>query len=82
MQVSPHLTFGGQCEAAFRFYQRALGGKTVTMLTYGDSTITDQVPRHGAAKSFMRASPLATRVWRVPTFFLSSTYDHKVSLFC
>ena len=29
MQVSFHLVFGGQCEAAFQFYERALGGKIV-----------------------------------------------------
>jgi PhnB protein len=35
MRVSSHLTFSGQCEAAFKFYERTLGGKIVTMLTYG-----------------------------------------------
>lgn len=44
MQLSPHLTFGGQCEAAFKFYERALGGKIVTMLTYGNSPMAEQVP--------------------------------------
>ena len=29
VQVSFHLVFGGQCEAAFQFYERALGGKIV-----------------------------------------------------
>jgi PhnB protein len=29
MQVSFHLVFGGPCEAAFRLYERALGGKIV-----------------------------------------------------
>jgi PhnB protein len=44
MQVSFHLVFGGQCEAAFRFYERALGGKIVNMLTYGNSPSAEQVP--------------------------------------
>lgn len=43
MQLSPHLTFNGQCKAAFKFYERALGGKVVTMLTYGDSPMAEQV---------------------------------------
>ena len=44
MQVSPHLTFNGQCEAAFRFYERCLGGKVVTMLAYGSSPMAERVP--------------------------------------
>jgi PhnB protein len=43
MQLSPHLTFGGQCEAAFKFYERCLGGTIVTMLAYGSSPMADQV---------------------------------------
>jgi PhnB protein len=43
MQLSPHLQFCGQCEEAFRFYERSLGGKIVTMLTYGDSPMAEQV---------------------------------------
>lgn len=37
MQVTPHLNFNGQCEAAFKFYEKALGGKITFMLAYGDS---------------------------------------------
>ncbi len=44
MQVYPHLTFSGQCEAAFKFYERSFGGKIVTMLTYGNSPVAEQVP--------------------------------------
>lgn len=43
MQVSFHLVFDGQCEAAFRFYERALGGKIVNTLTYGSSPTSEQV---------------------------------------
>ncbi len=44
MKLNPHLAFGGQCEAAFHFYERSLGGKIVTMLTYGNSPMAEQVP--------------------------------------
>ena len=27
MQLNPYLTFNGQCEAAFKFYEKSLGGK-------------------------------------------------------
>lgn len=44
MQLSLHLTFSGQCEAAFTFYQRSLGGTLGPMLRYGDSPAASQVP--------------------------------------
>ena len=34
----------GRCEEAFRFYERALGGKIVTMLSYGASPAQADVP--------------------------------------
>lgn len=43
MKVSPHLVFDGQCEEAFAFYARVLGGEVVTMLSYGESPMADQV---------------------------------------
>jgi PhnB protein len=33
MQLNPYLTFNGQCEAAFKFYEKCLGGKIEAMLT-------------------------------------------------
>ena len=27
MQLNPYLSFNGQCEAAFKFYEKVLGGK-------------------------------------------------------
>jgi PhnB protein len=45
MQLNPHLAFDGQCEAAFKFYEECLGGKIVTMLTYEDSPLAEQVPQ-------------------------------------
>ncbi|MEK6325802.1 MAG: VOC family protein [Acidobacteriota bacterium] len=44
MQLNPHLTFNGQCEEAFKFYQQCLGGNIQTMMTHGDSPMADQVP--------------------------------------
>lgn len=44
MKLSTHLTYGGQCEAAFRFYERCLGATIVRMLRYGDSPTSAQVP--------------------------------------
>jgi PhnB protein len=44
MQLNPYLLFNGQCEAAFRFYENALGGKVETMMTYAGSPMADQIP--------------------------------------
>ena len=44
MRLTPNLSFGGQCEAAFKCYERAFGGTIVTMLTYDKSPMAEQVP--------------------------------------
>lgn len=44
MQLNPYLTFDGQCEAAFRFYEQALGGRVVAMMTYADTPMAEQTP--------------------------------------
>jgi len=44
VKLSPHLTFNGQCEAAFRFYERCFGGEILTMVSYGNSPMATQVP--------------------------------------
>lgn len=43
MQVSPHLTFDGQCRAAFLVYQEIMGGRIATMLTYGESALAARI---------------------------------------
>ena len=50
MQVSPSLSFRGDCEDAFRFYERLLGGAIVAMLTYGKSPLAAQVPEEWRGK--------------------------------
>ena len=49
MQINPYLAFNGQCEAAFKFYEKCLGGKIVMMMTNAGSPMADQVPaeQHG-----------------------------------
>src|SRR5256885_6448237 len=44
MQLNPYLTFNGQCEAAFKFYEKCLGGKIEMMMAHKDSPVADQVP--------------------------------------
>jgi PhnB protein len=44
MRLNPYLTFNGQCEAAFKFYEKCLGGKIVMMMTYGESPLSKHTP--------------------------------------
>jgi len=44
MKLNPYLSFDGRCEAAFKFYEKCLGGKIVMTMTYGDSPIAEQTP--------------------------------------
>ncbi len=37
MRLNPHLSFNGQCQSAFEYYEKSLGGKITLMMTYGDS---------------------------------------------
>ena len=50
MQVNTYLLFGGQCEAAFKFYEQALGGKIQYLSTYGESPMPDMVPAEWRGK--------------------------------
>jgi len=34
MQVNPYLFYDGNCEAAFKFYERCLGGRIETILLH------------------------------------------------
>jgi PhnB protein len=38
------LRFNGECEAAFKFYERCFDGKIAIMLTWGDSPMAAQAP--------------------------------------
>ena len=44
MKMNPYLSFDGQCEAAFKFYEKVLGGKILMTMTYGESPMADQTP--------------------------------------
>ncbi len=44
MQLSPHLNFNGNCEAAFKFYEKCLGAKITFMMPYEGTPAADHVP--------------------------------------
>ena len=44
MDINPYLIFNGNCAEAFRFYERALGGTIVCLLTHGETPSREHVP--------------------------------------
>jgi PhnB protein len=52
MELNPciNLAFDGQCEAAFKFYERCLSGKITYMLTWGDSPMAKDASPEWAGK--------------------------------
>jgi PhnB protein len=54
MKMNPQfaLSFNGNCEAAFRCYERCLGGTITFMLTWGNSPSAADVPADWSAKIY------------------------------
>ena len=44
MQINPYLTFNGNCEAAFKFYEKALDGKIEAMMPHTGTPAEEHVP--------------------------------------
>ncbi len=44
MKLNTYLNYGGNCEQAFRFYEKHLGGKITTMKTHGEMPGATNIP--------------------------------------
>jgi len=44
MQLNPYLSFKGDCEPAFKFYEQCLGGQLGAIFRYAGSPLAQQVP--------------------------------------
>lgn len=44
MRMNPYLSFKGDCEAAFTFYERHLGAQRGSLFRYGGSPMSGDVP--------------------------------------
>jgi PhnB protein len=44
MKLHPYLNYGGNCEQAFRFYEKHLGGKITSMMTHAGQTLPKDSP--------------------------------------
>lgn len=54
MELTPYLNFSGQCEEAFKFYERSLGGKIVAMVSFENAGDVSHLPA-GWGKKIMHA---------------------------
>ena len=50
MQLNPYLFFNGQCEAAFKFYAKVLGGKIEAMMAHEGTPAAEHVPAEWRSK--------------------------------
>jgi PhnB protein len=41
MQCNPYLLFNGNCEPAFKFYEKVLGGKIIAMMKFSETPAAD-----------------------------------------
>jgi PhnB protein len=44
MKLHTYLNYGGNCEQAFRFYEKHLGGKINMMMTHGEQPLPKDAP--------------------------------------
>jgi PhnB protein len=61
MLLNAYLSFDGRCEEAFKFYEKALGGKILAMVPAEGSPVEKHLARIGRRRSFTPASASATR---------------------
>jgi PhnB protein len=50
MRWNPHISFSGDCEAAFQFYAACFRGEVAFMLTWGASPMAKDVPPEWGGK--------------------------------
>lgn len=59
MQLHTYLNYGGNCEEAFRFYERHLGGKITMLMRHGDRPAPSGVPPEWKDKVLLRSAYLS-----------------------
>ena len=50
MKLDTYLNYGGNCEEAFRFYEKHLGGKITFLITHDQNPQPNQIPPEFAKK--------------------------------
>jgi PhnB protein len=58
MRVNSYLLFNGNCETAFKFYEKCLGGKIQTLMPHEGTPMASQVPENWRSKIIHAAMSL------------------------
>jgi PhnB protein len=58
MRVNSYLTFNGNCESAFKFYEKCLGGKIQAMMPHEGTPMASHVPENWRSKIIHAAMSL------------------------
>ena len=66
MQLNPYLHFNGNCEEAFSFYAKVLGGKVEGVFKFGSSPMASRMPDN----------------WREKVMHASLQFDGQVLMGC
>jgi PhnB protein len=64
MQITPYLSFRGDCEEAFSLYAQCLGGQVGSLFRYAGSPMADQVPADWQDKVMHGSVTLGTQELR------------------
>ena len=62
--LTPYLSFGGNTREAFAFYEKALGAKIETMMSYADMPAPSNPAEGCGDGSAPAATASCTRAWR------------------
>jgi PhnB protein len=50
MKWNPYMNFNGDCEEAFKFYEKCLGGKITAIFKFGETPAAEHVPAQSRHK--------------------------------
>ena len=62
MSVDPYILFNGNCDEAFKFYEKLLGGKVQMKMTHGESPMADQTAPEWKDKIMHISMELGNRI--------------------
>ena len=80
MKLNTYLNYGGNCEQAFRFYEKHLGGKITAMMTFGESPDPSTTPPNSKnAILYARLTIGETDIWATMSRRAFSTHAQRLS---
>ena len=81
MRLSTHLTFDGQCEAAFKFYERCLDGRDLVLVRYASSPMAADVPAGWGSKIVHASLTVGTTTVLSGADVIAESYERPAGFF-